>query len=156
MNKNKVQYSVIIPFYNNEHNVCETYIKLKSIMDLLNESYEVLFINDDKNTKTLELSKKLCKLDKNIKLLSLSKNLDDIDSKEHIKSPYIGKEMMFIIIGISEKYIDFIHDEFKGRPIYIIGEKKAEEKKKPISINEKRFKIVLDPTVKTIPVYPLD
>lgn len=69
-----VQYSVVVPLYNEEEVINETYKRLKSIMDSTNESYEIIFVNDGSKDNTLELAREICKNDSNIKLISFSRN----------------------------------------------------------------------------------
>ena len=38
--------SIIIPMYNEEEVIKETYYRLKKVMDQSNQSYELLFVND--------------------------------------------------------------------------------------------------------------
>lgn len=67
-------YSVVIPAFNEEVIINETYIKLKKIMDSLNEEYELIFINDGSTDNTSNLIKGICIKDKHVKLLDFSRN----------------------------------------------------------------------------------
>ncbi|MEI6579311.1 MAG: glycosyltransferase family 2 protein [Eubacteriales bacterium] len=69
-----MQYSVIVPLYNEELVILETYKRIKCVMDSTKESYEIIFINDGSRDKTALLAKKICSNDSNIKLLSFSRN----------------------------------------------------------------------------------
>ncbi|SKA95177.1 dolichol-phosphate mannosyltransferase [Caloramator quimbayensis] len=69
-----VQYSVVVPLYNEEEVINETYKRLKRIMDSTKESYEIIFVNDGSRDNTLELAREICKYDSNIKLISFSRN----------------------------------------------------------------------------------
>lgn len=70
----EIQYSVIVPLYNEELVIKESYKRLKNVMDSTDESYEIIFVNDGSMDKTLGIAKEICKRDKNIKLLSFSRN----------------------------------------------------------------------------------
>lgn len=74
MNNQEIQYSVVVPLYNEELVIHETYRRLKSVMNSTEESYEIIFVNDGSKDKTEEIAEKICKEDKNIKLLSFSRN----------------------------------------------------------------------------------
>jgi len=74
MNNSEIQYSIIVPLYNEELVVDETYKRLKSVMDTTNEEYEIIFVNDGSRDKTVEITKEICKKDSNIKLLNFSRN----------------------------------------------------------------------------------
>lgn len=70
----KVIYSIIVPLYNEELVIDESYRRLKEVMDSLNESYEIVFVNDGSKDKTREKAEKICSNDKNIKLVNFSRN----------------------------------------------------------------------------------
>lgn len=74
MEKTIIQYTVVVPVYNEEAVVFESYKRLKSIMDSLNESYDIVFVNDGSTDKTADIVGKICAADKNIKMLSFSRN----------------------------------------------------------------------------------
>lgn len=67
-------YSIVVPLYNEELVINETYSRLKTIMDSTNENYEIIFINDGSHDNTIELTQKICERDKNIKLINFSRN----------------------------------------------------------------------------------
>lgn len=74
MSENVIQYSVVVPLYNEELVIQETYKRLKKVMDSTNESYEIIFVNDGSRDKTAELAKEICSQDKHIKFISFSRN----------------------------------------------------------------------------------
>jgi dolichol-phosphate mannosyltransferase len=69
-----IRYSIIVPVYNEEAVINETYHRLKQVMDSLGESYELLFINDGSQDKTAELIGALAAEDESVKLLDFSRN----------------------------------------------------------------------------------
>jgi dolichol-phosphate mannosyltransferase len=69
-----IQYSIVVPIYNEELVINETYKRLKEVMDTTEEPYEIIFVNDGSRDKTLDRVKDICDKDKNIKLISFSKN----------------------------------------------------------------------------------
>ncbi len=74
MDNQQVQYSIVVPLYNEEQVIHETYKRLKKVMDSTKEPYEIIFVNDGSRDKTLEMAKKICSRDNSIKLLSFSRN----------------------------------------------------------------------------------
>lgn len=48
-----IQYSIVVPVYNEELVIHETYQRLKEVMDQTKENYEPLFVNDGKKTAVL-------------------------------------------------------------------------------------------------------
>ncbi|MDS0525972.1 glycosyltransferase family 2 protein [Clostridium sp. SHJSY1] len=74
MNDKSIQYSVVVPLYNEELVVSESYKRLKEVMDSTNEEYEIIFVNDGSKDKTAELTKDICSKDSRIKFISFSRN----------------------------------------------------------------------------------
>ena len=72
--QSSVQYSIIVPVYNEELVVEETYKRLKQVMDTSGGSYELIFVNDGSRDKTAEIVHKLCGKDKNVRLVDFSRN----------------------------------------------------------------------------------
>ncbi len=69
-----VVYSVVVPVYNEEQVVLESYKRLKTVMDSVNEPYEIIFVNDGSRDKTAFIVNEICEKDKNIKLIDFSRN----------------------------------------------------------------------------------
>ncbi|WP_028777234.1 glycosyltransferase family 2 protein [Shimazuella kribbensis] len=72
--KTSVRYSVIIPVFNEEAVVQETYYRLTQVMKSVNESYELLFVNDGSKDRTAEIVESLLLTDQCVKLLDFSRN----------------------------------------------------------------------------------
>lgn len=71
---NGIVYSVVVPLYNEELVIDESYNRLKSVMDSTTENYEILFINDGSHDNTRNMVENICRKDKNIKLINFSRN----------------------------------------------------------------------------------
>jgi len=69
-----IEFSVIVPLYNEELVITETYTRLKEVMDSTKEPYELVFVDDGSRDKTLVMAKDLCRRDTRVKLLSFSRN----------------------------------------------------------------------------------
>lgn len=76
MQKNNApcSYSVVVPLYNEELVVNETYKRLKSVMESTGEAYEIIFVNDGSRDSTREIVAGICNKDGSIKLIDLSRN----------------------------------------------------------------------------------
>ncbi len=70
----KVVCSVVVPMYNEEDVVLESYKRLKDVMDSLGEPYEIIFVNDGSRDKTAQIIYEFCEMDKNIKFIDFSRN----------------------------------------------------------------------------------
>ncbi|HHT66210.1 MAG: glycosyltransferase family 2 protein [Caldicoprobacterales bacterium] len=66
--------SVVIPMYNEEEVIQETYRRLKTVMDQSGESYELLFVNDGSRDRSAQIISQLAKTDSNIRLIDFSRN----------------------------------------------------------------------------------
>lgn len=71
---NDIIYSIIVPVYNEELVIDESYTRLKKVMDSLKENYEIVFVNDGSKDRTYEKAVKICSKDSNIKLINFSRN----------------------------------------------------------------------------------
>lgn len=70
----KIQYSIIVPLYNEEEVIGESYKRIKAVMEETKEDYEIIFINDGSRDQTEHLVKEICSKDPNIKLINFSRN----------------------------------------------------------------------------------
>lgn len=67
--------SVVIPMYFEEEVVNECYNRTKSVLEGLEKyEYEIIFVNDGSQDKTLEMLEEIAKDNKNVKVISFSRN----------------------------------------------------------------------------------
>ena len=71
---NKIVYSVIVPLYNEDLVIKESYRRLKEVMDSVKENYEIIFMNDGSTDGTRDKVEKICSRDEKIKLINFSRN----------------------------------------------------------------------------------
>lgn len=69
-----VKYSVVVPAFNEQEVLEETYRRLTEVMEQTNESYEIIFINDGSRDRTYEIAEAICQRDSHIKLINFSRN----------------------------------------------------------------------------------
>ncbi|NIK76930.1 dolichol-phosphate mannosyltransferase [Paenibacillus castaneae] len=74
MKHSTLKYSVIVPMYNEEAVIEHTYERLKQVMDLTEEPYELIFVNDGSKDKTVALISIICDIDPNVRLINFSRN----------------------------------------------------------------------------------
>lgn len=72
--KNEIVYSVIVPLYNEELVIRESYRRLTEVMESTEEVYEIIFVNDGSKDKTKDIVEELCEQDSYIKLVNFSRN----------------------------------------------------------------------------------
>jgi len=70
----KPEFSVIIPAYNEQEVIRESYRRLTEVMRGLGEPYELIFIDDGSRDKTAEILARICEQDKNAILIRFSRN----------------------------------------------------------------------------------
>jgi glycosyltransferase involved in cell wall biosynthesis len=66
----KVEYSVVIPMYNEEGNVQQLDREIKEVMSKISKNYETIYVNDGSSDNTLMELKKL----KKVKIITFNKN----------------------------------------------------------------------------------
>jgi glycosyltransferase involved in cell wall biosynthesis len=66
--------SVIIPVFNEEKNISSVYNRCISVLSLIGESFELIFINDGSKDKTFQLVYQLSATDARVKYINLSRN----------------------------------------------------------------------------------
>ncbi|MCY8660656.1 glycosyltransferase family 2 protein, partial [Bacillus spizizenii] len=69
-----IQYSVVVPVYNEELVIHETYQRLKEVMDQTKENYELLFVNDGSKDHSIEILREHSLLDPRVKIIDFSRN----------------------------------------------------------------------------------
>jgi len=70
----KIVCSVVVPLYNEEEVILETYKRLKNVMESLNEPYEIIFVNDGSKDRTGIIANEICNKDKTVKLVDFARN----------------------------------------------------------------------------------
>jgi len=74
MNINKPEFSVVVPCYNEQEVITETYNRLTKVMTGMGEPYELLFINDGSKDNTAQIIADICGKDHSVKLINFARN----------------------------------------------------------------------------------
>ena len=69
-----MDYSIIIPVYNEEKNIIELYSRLKPVLRQLKKKYEIIFVDDGSTDNTYKELEKLHNKDKTVKIIKFRKN----------------------------------------------------------------------------------
>lgn len=69
-----VKYSIVVPVYNEEEVIHETYRRLTEVMRSTKEAYELLFVNDGSKDRTAEIIKEYSEQDPAVILLDFARN----------------------------------------------------------------------------------
>ena len=70
----KTLISVIVPLYNEEEVIGESYRRLTQVMSSMEEDYELLFVNDGSRDRTFELARAIVEKDPRVALIDFSRN----------------------------------------------------------------------------------
>lgn len=84
---NHIELSIIIPCYNSERSIAKLNRRLQDSLQLLNITYEIIYINDQSKDQTLIELKKLADNDVNVKVIDLMFNVGQF------RALYCGLEM---------------------------------------------------------------
>ena len=69
-----IRFSIVIPVYNEEAVIAQTYRRLKQVMDSTKEPYELIFVNDGSFDHTTAMIKGFREKDDAVKLITFSRN----------------------------------------------------------------------------------
>jgi dolichol-phosphate mannosyltransferase len=72
--KNMKLYSVVIPVYNEEESIINSYNRLKAVMNGLDSPYELIFVDDGSSDNSYILLNEIADADANAKVLVFSRN----------------------------------------------------------------------------------
>ncbi len=72
--ENHINISTVIPLHNEEENIEELYNRLHRSLEMITDSFEIIFVNDGSVDATFYKIKELAKQDKKVKYISLSRN----------------------------------------------------------------------------------
>ncbi len=73
-NNKPIAYSVTVPLMNEEENVELLYNGIVEAMDLMDEAYEIVLIDDGSTDKTFEIMQRLQRRDENLKVIKFRRN----------------------------------------------------------------------------------
>ncbi len=68
------EISIVIPVFNEEKNIPELYSELKVVLENLDKSYEIIFIDDGSSDKSSNIIQKIHEKDKHVKLIQFQRN----------------------------------------------------------------------------------
>jgi len=69
-----MEYSIVVPAYDEEKNIPILYSKLTGIMKKLGKAYEIIFVDDGSRDNTYSEMEKISKKDKNVRVIKFRKN----------------------------------------------------------------------------------
>jgi glycosyltransferase involved in cell wall biosynthesis len=71
---NRIAYSVVVPFFNEQGSVAQLYVKITEVMDGIGEPYEIVFVDDGSRDATFRLVSEICRDDDRVVAVRLRRN----------------------------------------------------------------------------------
>src|SRR5881296_3016046 len=69
-----IQYSIVVPFYNERENIPPLYMKLTEVMDAIGEPYELVFVDDGSRDNSFRVLSEIYEHDRRVNLIRLRRN----------------------------------------------------------------------------------
>ncbi|MDO8559289.1 MAG: glycosyltransferase family 2 protein [bacterium] len=73
-NKQTIEVSVVVPVYNEEGSVRELFSRVSGVLNRLNKTYEIIFIDDGSSDQTFNILKELSALNNPLKIIQFRRN----------------------------------------------------------------------------------
>jgi glycosyltransferase involved in cell wall biosynthesis len=72
--QSRVAYSIVVPFYNEQENVPQLYVKIIDTMDAIGEPYEMIFVDDSSKDNTFRQLSEIAQHDDRVVVVRLRRN----------------------------------------------------------------------------------
>jgi len=86
-------YSIVVPFHNEEENVTKLYDRVKDVMELVGSSFELVFVDDGSRDRTYRLLEEIAAVDSRVLLVKLRRNFGQTSALaagfDHASGEYI-------------------------------------------------------------------
>ena len=73
-NGERIAYSIVVPFYNEQESIPPLYIKITEVMDAVGEPYEMVFVDDGSRDDTYKVLLEIYNHDRRVNLVRLRRN----------------------------------------------------------------------------------
>jgi len=70
----RVSYSIVVPFYNEQENVPQLYVKIIDVMDAIGAPYEMVFVDDGSKDSTFKQLSEIARHDDRVVVVRLRRN----------------------------------------------------------------------------------
>ena len=69
-----IHYSIVVPFYNEQENIPQLYMKLTEVMDSIGDPYEMVFVDDGSKDNSYKVLSEIYEHDRRVNLVRLRRN----------------------------------------------------------------------------------
>src|SRR5208337_3641239 len=69
-----IRYSLVVPFYNEQENIPQLYMKLTEVMDAIGEPYEMVFVDDGSKDNSYKVLSDIYEHDRRVNVVRLRRN----------------------------------------------------------------------------------
>jgi glycosyltransferase involved in cell wall biosynthesis len=87
------KYSIVVPFHNEEENVTILYARLKQVMEQVDESFELILVDDGSSDRTYKLLEEIAAVDSRVLIVKLRRNFGQTSALaagfDHASGEYI-------------------------------------------------------------------
>src|SRR5271170_6471186 len=87
------KYSIVVPFHNEEENVTVLYARLKSVMEQVGDSFELILVDDGSSDRTYKLLEEIAAVDSRVLVVKLRRNFGQTSALaagfDHSQGDYI-------------------------------------------------------------------
>ncbi len=87
------KYSIVVPFHNEEENVTRLYDRVKDVMEHVESSFELVFVDDGSRDRTYRLLEEIAAVDSRVLVVKLRRNFGQTSALaagfDHASGEYI-------------------------------------------------------------------
>jgi len=69
-----IRYSIVVPFYNEQENIPQLYMKLTEVLDSIGEPYEMVFVDDGSKDNSYKVLSEIYEHDRRVNVVRLRRN----------------------------------------------------------------------------------
>src|ERR1700737_306550 len=87
------KYSIVVPLHNEQENVTDLYARLKSVMEINGESFEIVLVDDGSRDRTFNLLREIATIDSRVTVVKLRRNFGQTSALaagfDHSRGEYV-------------------------------------------------------------------
>src|SRR3954471_22061976 len=87
------KYSIVVPLHNEQENVTDLYDRLKAVMEINGEAFEIVLVDDGSRDRTFQLLREIAAVDSRITVVKLRRNFGQTSALaagfDHTRGEYI-------------------------------------------------------------------